>query len=90
VASGEGFALGETIGEVSGFSERSGDGIAGLSETIGTLGLAVGVVVPVLQPPRTARTNKASAIKTVAFFILYLQNEFNAIIAVLCAFYLVF
>ena len=71
-AAGEADALGlaEGAAEALGLALTDGDGIAGLSETTGTFGLADGVVVLVLQPPSKARSNSAKDMNTVVFFIL--------------------
>ena len=66
---GEAFGLCEGASEAFGLALTDGEGIAGLSETTGTFGLADGVVVLVLQPPSIARSNRARTIYAVVFFI---------------------
>ncbi len=53
-----------------GLAVTAGEGIAGLSETTGTLGLTVGVTVAFLQPPSIASSIRASVIIAVNFLIL--------------------
>lgn len=66
-AAGE--AVGVTVAEAAGLSLTIGDVTVGLSDTTGTLALADGVTVVVLQPPRMAKTSMASTSIAVVFFI---------------------
>ena len=63
----DGLVAGDALGEADGLN--SGDGIAGLSDTTGTLGLALGVGVVFLQPPKIVAINRNIAIIDVIFFI---------------------
>ena len=67
-----GLAAGEAAGEVEAFglALTDGDGIAGLVETVGTFGLADGVVVAFLQAPNIVRSINTKVMIAIVLFIL--------------------
>jgi len=71
-AAGEaaGLAVGFTAAEAFGLAAGDGEGIAGLVETTGTLGLIVGVTTFDLHPPSIATSINPSVIIADIFFIL--------------------
>ena len=67
---GSKLSVGFRVSSGIGLSSKPGEGIAGVSETMGTLGLAVGVTADGLQPVRTESARTIMVRIRLAFFMV--------------------